>query len=72
MNRIAWGSSPRAMPDLKCSSNAEVELLRAVIIILVFFSLTASCSDTIQETIYDKDLEAGRFDHSRFDNAKFK
>jgi len=47
-------------------------LLRAAIIILVFFSLTASCSDTIQETIYDKDLEAGRFDHSRFDNAKFK
>jgi len=46
--------------------------MRAAIIILVFFSLTVSCSDTIQETICDKDLETGRFDHSRFDNAKFK
>lgn len=40
--------------------------------VLTVFALLSACSDTIQETIYDKDLEAGKFDHSRFGKAKFE
>ena len=45
---------------------------KAIVAVMAVLALLSACSDTIQETIYDKDLEPGKFDHSRFDKAKFK
>jgi len=42
------------------------------IIMLAIIALLASCSDTLQETIYEKELEPGKFDHSRFGKAAFE
>jgi hypothetical protein len=45
---------------------------KTVVSAIVFFALFAACSDTMEETIYDKELEPGKFDHSRFGKARFK
>lgn len=45
---------------------------KVIVAVMTVIALLYACSDTIQETIYDKDLETGKFDHSRFEYAKFK
>lgn len=45
---------------------------KIIVSAIVVFVLFAACSDTMEETIYDKDLEPGKFDHSRFEKARFK
>jgi hypothetical protein len=47
-------------------------LKKIIIIALAFFALLAACSDTLQETLYEKDVEAGKYDASKFDKARFQ